>query len=128
MNAFQKIALVAILLTTLGAADGFAKADKKAPATAATENAVVDKGWAVRCSKPEKGQKDKTCEIFGRLEMQKTSMRMAEFAVGFSKDNKKIANGVIILPLGILLEPGVIMKIDDDGKQVPFKASYCSTG
>ena len=145
MNNFKKYGIITftVLIMGIGAASTFAKADKKsppaappastAPAAAADANPVVDRGWAVRCNKPEKGQKEqkqKDCEIFGRLEMQKSGMRMTEFAIGFPAvkgTDKKVARGIMILPLGISLEPGVTLKVDD-GKPSPFKVSFCTTG
>jgi invasion protein IalB len=104
--------------------------EKKAPA-AAEDNTVVDKGWSERCDgnkgKETKGKEaDKSCEVFTRLEMKASAMRVTEVAIGFPKDLPKgTARGVIILPLGVMLEPGATMTVDE-GKPFAFKSRFCT--
>ncbi len=81
--------------------------------------------WQIRCAegvdvnKPEKGK----CEVVQILYVKETGQRFAEMAVGYSSEDGK-PRGVVILPLGILLESGVLFQIDD---MPPFKFSprYC---
>jgi invasion protein IalB len=155
MNGFKKysIALLAVVLAGTLATASFAADVKPAPtpavqapaapapakADAAKQpaNEVVETGWAQRCPQPPKADDKsapapkadkKQCEIFQRINMKETSARVAEFAVGFPQEKtfeKGAARGVVILPLGILLEEGVQMKIDS-GKPLLFKTRFCA--
>ncbi len=83
--------------------------------------------WTVRCNKNEDGTENRdpgSCEIFQRLVVQESGQRVAEFAIGFPADQDN-ARGVVILPLGILLEPGMQMIIDE-GEPFTFRPRYCN--
>lgn len=83
--------------------------------------------WTLRCQPQKEGaaaDDKKSCEIFQRLVVKESLARVAEFAIGFP-EGSEIARGVIVLPLGILLQPGVEMRIDD-GKPYAFKIRYCT--
>ena len=101
-----------------------AAANAKAPAAASAAPAAV---WTERCNKNEKaeGPKRGRCEIFQRLIVKDTGQRVVEMAVGFPKD-KQNARGIVITPLGILLQPGVQMKIDDR-ESFKFQLRFCDT-
>lgn len=87
--------------------------------------------WFVRCGseedqvaaeeagEPKRGR----CEMFQRLSVQETGQRVAELAIGYPQDADN-ARGVFILPLGILLPPGVTVKIDDN-PPLKFDVRYC---
>lgn len=75
--------------------------------------------WTVRCQ-----EEPKYCEIVQRLVMKESGQRFAEIAIGYPP-SEKTARGVMILPLGVLLEEGVKMTIDD-GKPYKFNFRYCS--
>ena len=85
--------------------------------------------WSVRCgeqgdvSSPEKGK----CEIFQRLVVNETGQRLTEFAIGYSGENLDQMRGIVILPLGILLETGVALQIDDK-EPFSFTPRYCDAG
>ncbi len=80
--------------------------------------------WQMRCNADEQGNAiESECEIVQQLIAQETGRRFLEFVIGF-KDSNTTANGVVILPLGILLEPGVNMVIDDN-QPLKFKVRYC---
>jgi invasion protein IalB len=128
MNPFQKfsIAVFTILVMSLGAVSSFA-ADNKKPSAPITDNTIIDKGWALRC--PDKNPDHKNCEVFDRLETKGSALRLVEVAIGFPQDKDAkpgAARGVIILPLGIMLQSGATMKIDD-GKPFAFTSRFCST-
>ncbi len=94
----------------------------------AADPAPTEKPWSIRCNKDEKGKevaapKRGNCEIFQRLVEKESGKRFVEVAVGFPKD-KSAARGIIIVPLGILLQPGMTMKVDD-GKEYKFQVRYC---
>jgi invasion protein IalB len=136
MNSLKKNCLVLIAVLALGAGTGmvnmsaFAADTAKTPAAApAKGNEIIDHGWQQRCEAVVK-DKPSHCEIFKKLETKEKSLRVAEFAVGYApeKDAKKdTANSVIILPLGMLLDSGVTMKVDD-GKELTFKPRFCNNG
>lgn len=73
-----------------------------------TPSNVPDKPWLERCSK-----EPKHCEIVQRLLVKESGQRFAEFAIGYP-EGKGEARGVLILPLGILLEKGVQIKVDEN--------------
>jgi invasion protein IalB len=133
MNSFQKYfaaGLLAVLVLGFVAFSSFADEAKKDAGKKAPDNQVVERGWTQRCpeKKPDQKSETKQCEIFQRIDMKESSMRVAEFAVGFPQEKgmeKGAARGVVVLPLGILLEEGVQMKIDD-GKPVSFKTRFCT--
>ncbi len=80
--------------------------------------------WSIRCS----GSGDKKhCEMFQTLVMKDTKQRLSEFAIGYvdsAGNSKRKIRGVIILPLGVLVQNKVIALVD--GKAI-FSASprYC---
>lgn len=88
---------------------------------------VVESGWSVRC--PEGADRKKaprSCEVFQRLQVQQSGMLVSELAVGFPK-GRETARAAVILPLGVLLEKGIVMKVDE-GRPVPVKVEYCTNG
>lgn len=89
--------------------------------------AAEQEPWQKRCSKPKDGKGAESCEIFQKLVVAKSGARFVEFAIGYPADDKKVARGVFILPLGILLENGVKMTIDD-GQAFKFNVRYCDQG
>ena len=134
MKKFNKysIAALVVLIAGMGITSNFALAAKKdaAPAAkAADANTVVDAGWTERCASKDKHPDKKTCEVFTRLEMKSSQMRVAEVAIGFPQDDKTLpkgtARGVIILPLGVMLQPGATMAVDD-GAPVAFSSKFCT--
>lgn len=93
------------------------------PFAAAAQNTAPQDAWAVRC---EKGVKNRpgACEMYQRLVDVQTGMRVAEFAIG-RHGGGEMARGVIVLPLGILLPPGVTLQIDE-GEMFRFDVRYCT--
>lgn len=131
-------AFVAVIMG-MGVVSTFATDNKQAaPAPAATsstkgapaaDNTIIDKGWTVRCPDKTKTTDKKKCEIFTRLEMKSSSMRVAEFAVGFPQDKtlpQGAARGAIILPLGISLQAGSSSMSVDKGTPFAFSSRYCT--
>lgn len=129
MNSFQKYcAAILIVLFAVAASPAFAEDKAAAAAKKAPTNEVVERGWTKRCLEQPKGSTaPKNCEVFQRADIKESGLRLAEFAIGFpeEKDKKDAVRGVVALPLGILLENGISMKIDD-GKPVMFKSRYCT--
>ncbi|MCF8496580.1 MAG: invasion associated locus B family protein [Alphaproteobacteria bacterium] len=97
--------------------------------SAAGSNDSVGQAWFVRCNQesPENvTAKRGKCEAFQRLVVKESKKRLAEFAIGFP-DDKAEARGIVVLPLGILLQAGVEMKIDE-GRSFKFDVRYCDNG
>jgi invasion protein IalB len=108
------------------------ESDKKAEVEASAVPEEEQKNpWSVRCNELAEGEevseaKRGRCEVYQRLVMAESGQRLAEFAIGFPEDQEN-ARGVVIMPLGILLNPGVQMMIDD-GDPFTFKVRYCNQG
>jgi len=102
--------------------------DKAAPASAEqTQISFEESGWEHRCQidpETKKENKDR-CEIYKVLKVKGSQGKVAEFAVGRNIKDKNVFNGVVIAPLGVLLEEGILLKIDD-GKPVMFKPRFCA--
>lgn len=73
--------------------------------------------WTERCTEGD----NKYCEIFQRLMIKENNQRLIEFAVGFPKDAKGVAQAAIVLPLGVLVGEGIALKVDEDA---PAKAAF----
>lgn len=83
--------------------------------------------WVKRCSEVTEKSPTQHCEIVQRLSVKDTGARLVEFAISARDKKEKASRGVIILPLGILLESGVTMQIDD-GQQLTFNVRFCEQG
>jgi invasion protein IalB len=132
MNNLKKCCgiLCAVLMLAIAATPSFAAEAKKDSAKKSAGNEIVERGWTQRCpeTKDKPAADKKLCEIFQRIDMKKNSLRVAEFAIGFPEEKgmkSGTARGAVILPLGILLEQGAQMKIDD-GKPLAFKIRFCT--
>ena len=88
----------------------------------------VGSPWHLRCDPAKEGEENakQHCEIFQRINMQETGQRVVELAIAKGKDEKP-AQGVFILPLGILLKPGILMQVDEE-KPFKFSARSCTAG
>lgn len=120
-----QIAGVLSALVFAGALVFFAVRTASGEDAAPKDNSAV--AWTVRCQPQKEGAAtaDKgACEIFQRLVVKESMARVAEFAIGFP-DGGEVARGVVVLPLGILLQPGVEMRVDT-GKPYAFKIRYCT--
>lgn len=128
MTMLKKLTLLSLAALLFTATPALAAEAKKAAAPAAAKAAapkqeIVDTGWQKRC--PDKTNKN--CEIFERMQV-KGGARVAEFAIGYDPKNSdhSVARGAVVLPLGILLQPGVALKIDDDKPAAIFQNRYCT--
>ena len=83
---------------------------------------AADQAWSVRCD-GQVGDANSKCEMFQRLVEKGTSKRFAEFAIGFP-EGRDTARGALILPLGILVNEGSTIQIDD-GPVFAFRVRYC---
>lgn len=93
-----------------------------ASATTAGQAGKPTEFWAKRCN-PDG---EKYCEVFQRLSLKDSKQPLIEFAVGYPK-NLETAQAAIVLPLGVILSEGVVLKVDDGA---PAKANFrtCVTG
>lgn len=106
-----------------------AMAETKA-APAKTESSPPQEYWTKRCQDLKSADGKKTthyCEIFQQLSMKEKDgklQRVLEFGIGYPPGEKK-ARGVLILPLGVMLEQPMSLTID--GKdEVKFTIRYCT--
>ncbi len=81
---------------------------------------ATDEAWKTRC------EPNGYCEMFVRLNngTDESAARLAEFAIGFPKE-LETGRGVIILPLGVLVQPGIGLSIDDSASY-KFEISHCT--
>lgn len=117
-TGFVVVSVFAVVISAVLSAQAAAPEAKKAEAEKKIE--MQESGWAKRCEDKE----NKKCEVFQVLSVKDSKARVAEFALGFP-ESKDVGRGGVILPLGILLEDGVTMRIDD-GKPYVFKVRYCT--
>jgi invasion protein IalB len=133
----MRILPVLLVILTLAFAVPVHAADKTAPAAAPASAAANVKSkpaasvWAVRCDDPKAGN-PRHCEIFQRLSLTKKGskdpQRLAEFAIGYKADGKKKdAQGILILPLGVLVTEPVDIEIDEK-KDFTAQIRYCDGG
>ena len=121
-------ALVLLLAGGVFAGSCFAEKADAPAAPAADAKTMTESDWAVRCSdgKPPGKTAAKNCEIFKLLQVSQSHMRVAEFAASFPDPaNTDLARGAVVLPLGILFDQGVTMKVDDN-KPFVFRPQYCT--
>ncbi len=129
---------VVLVLGAIGAfvATSYSVVGQEEKAAAAAEETIKQaelpesgEAWKIRCNSEEANtaeQKRGKCEVFQQLIVKESKQRFAEFAIGFPEGQTE-ARGIMILPLGILLEQGVEMKIDDQ-QSFKFKVRYCEPG
>lgn len=82
----------------------------------------VSEAWVRRCDENEAGE-EIYCEILQRLNIQESGARLLDFAIGFPADSDA-ARGALIVPLGVLIEPGLDFQIDD-GEVFKVRLRYC---
>ena len=91
---------------------------------------IQDRGpaWLVRCGDRVEGQPRRPCEMVQSISMRETGQRVAEMALtaGYSMTEQGEAidmiGGLVLVPLGISTEDGLIIRIDDapQGRQFPI--------
>jgi invasion protein IalB len=77
--------------------------------------------WAVRCGRPAEGAAE-ACEMLQQRQDEQGQTVLA-IAVGDVPNNDS-PGMLIILPLGVWLPPGVVVKVDG-GKEVPARIERC---
>jgi invasion protein IalB len=95
------------------------------PTPATTLQKVAN--WTVRCGEKKEGDTAPPhCEIFQRLVSKDSGQRVTEFAVGYpdGPGAGRDARGVIVLPLGVVVDEGMDMQIDE-GQKFKFRVRYC---
>ena len=104
--------------------------DKKKEEQGKAEGQQVS--WVVRCDDLKEGDniKGKYCEMVQSISVSKkdadpsTAQRLFELAIGYPPVGGGKANGVMILPLGILVSEDVVMEIDGS-KEKDVRVRYC---
>jgi invasion protein IalB len=118
--AVQRI-IVVLLILFAGALVGWIGRGTLTGAPASSDTVTVYKDWQVIC--PGNKAKDRNCELIQDVADSKSGRRMARVAIGQEKD-KKEPTLVITTPLGVLIEPGVTLKLDSD-QQKPYAFKTC---
>ena len=77
--------------------------------------------WTHRCS--GEGE-NKSCEIAQRLSVKESGQRVVELAVTRLPE-KDITRAVIVLPLGVAVQPGIKLRIDDNEESYSAGISHC---
>ncbi len=141
MNGKIKLALIILVCVgaiSLGylindksdASDSLEVADSVTEQTESQDTAApTDSTWFKRCDAPKKGADNQKphCEIFQTLSVKETKQKFLEFAVGYNGDPDPVsAQAVIILPLGIAVNAGGIMQIDDEEGGEKFIIKTCA--
>lgn len=123
--SFPKMLLGLVLLIAVGGGLYAINVNGQETRTAGSGATLDGTGaaWDVRCQEiPDSG--DKHCEAFQKLVVQKSGQRLIEVAI--AKDAAtKASKAVFILPLGILLEPGVRLMVDDQDLMF-FNPQFCT--
>ncbi|MCP5152257.1 MAG: invasion associated locus B family protein [Ectothiorhodospiraceae bacterium] len=87
-------------------------------------SAKTFKDWVHTCEKIE-GFGQEQCYIFQNIALKKTGKRLLHFAVGYvGEGDAKRPAAVITLPLGVLLPPGLALRIDE-GEPIRFVYQQC---
>lgn len=126
---FAGLALAAVFAVALGAWSMTGRAGsgqdkpKEAPAAAQAQQTAPAEPWVQRCSKDPKDAKKENCEVFQRLIMKEDGKRFMEFAVGYPEKGDT-ARGVLVLPLGIMVNEGLEMNVDGKSS-FSFKLRLC---
>ncbi|HRQ61875.1 MAG TPA: invasion associated locus B family protein [Alphaproteobacteria bacterium] len=130
--ALGAVLLVAAIGIFVATSQNVVGEEAKTAAESVVKQATLPEGtdaWKIRCNTDEAQKAENKrgkCEVFQQLIVQESKQRFAEFAIGFPEGQNE-ARGIMILPLGVLLEPGVEMQIDDQ-QSFKFKIRYCEPG
>tara|TARA_B100000780_G_scaffold278446_1_gene252018 strand:+ start:160 stop:711 length:552 start_codon:yes stop_codon:yes gene_type:complete len=128
MNKYLKYVAAVLLVLGVGffAFQQYSAPDANAQDAGAAGAAGLKTAWAVRCNDEaslKAENKRGKCEMYQRQDMKDSGQRVIEFAIGYPAEQNN-ARGIFILPMGILLQPGVKLSIDD-GKPLAFQVRYC---
>ena len=78
--------------------------------------------WTIQCETPE-GMTEELCHAFLLVTVKEKNQRILHVAVGYPpKQETPIA--IVTVPLGVALQAGVQVKVDD-GKALPFPFNVC---
>ncbi len=86
----------------------------------------TDSSWSKRCDAPQEGAENQKpyCEAFQILSVTETKQKFLEFAVGY-RGSPAVANAALLLPLGIQVNAGGIMQIDEEEQAEQFTIETC---
>lgn len=128
---------IALAAVVLGFAVSRPEAQETNAQSAETKKArpSAQDGWTSRCQDLKEGEKitGKYCEAVNSLFVARegadpsTAQRIAEMAIGYPPGHDGDAQGVLILPLGILVKDKVIIEVDEK-KALSFNVMYCEAG
>ena len=81
-----------------------------APAAAQNPHGNIHDTWRVRCNTPTGAPA--ACQIFQNLVVKESGRQILNFALGFADDTKTVV-GIIVIPLGVYLPPGLTLQVDN---------------
>jgi invasion protein IalB len=113
--------IVVFLILFAGALVGWICRGAFTGTPATSDTVAVYKDWQGIC--PRSKAKDRSCELIQDVVDSKSGRRMGRIAVGQEK-NKKEPSLIITAPLGVLIDPGVILRLDSD-QQKPYAYKTC---
>ena len=126
---FLSIAFLSLAFIVGGAPSAFAQDAAKTPAPKFDIETKPVGDWIVRCNngvegadkkKPKRGR----CEMAQSLSQTETKKRVAEINIRLSPKKGEPAVGIVALPLGVLLQYGGALNIDE-GDAVKFRFTSC---
>lgn len=79
--------------------------------------------WQYRCADGEDGA-EKRCEMAQRLSESESGKRVVEFVLTDVTGEDGQHRAVIVLPLGVAIQPGVRLRVDE-GESYGFNISHC---
>lgn len=88
--------------------------------------------WLVRCGEKAEGQMRRPCEMVQAITMRETGQRVVEMALtaGYKmQDDGEVLDmigGVVVVPLGVAVEEGVIIRVDDAEQARKFPIQGCA--
>ena len=80
----------------------------------------AEAAWNKRCDKSHK-----ICEITQSVIVKESGARIMEFTIGYPEDANGEARGIMLLPLGILVDRQLMLKIDT-GNNYAFNVRQCT--
>jgi invasion protein IalB len=115
--ALQRI-IVVLLILVVGVIAGWIGRGSLTGAPADSATVAVYKDWQVIC--PGNKVKERTCELIQDVVDNKSGRRLGRISVAQEK-GKKEPTLFLTAPLGVLIEPGVTLRLDSDQKAYPYK-------
>ena len=86
-------------------------------------NGDAAQAWVHRCTQDEQSGKE-NCQIVQRLSQTESGKRVVEVIISDATGEQGKRRAVIVLPLGVAIQPGVRLEIDEH-EPYSFNISHC---